>query len=244
MVSLKLETIKEMAERPERRMKSKLPYDNSLNGRFGMKSEPVNYSICNAVRIADTIINNRIVMQIISDKLILLFPQSKLQNTLQNIDTTILWWNMTECSIPVPRYVEKVVHTREPCTAKQVRFTGFNWSESSLLGFWDPAQFKTVLRGRFTTVYQPEILGYNRILAFISISLLALGRIGPRMSGPVSGYGLTRSDWVPSRDSLLQTFRPKDAIPLIPDRQGQFIQMEFFFVSTSKNPVNTYSMFG
>ena len=78
MVSLKLETIKEMAERPEKRMKSKLPYDNSLNGRFGMKSEPVNYSICNAVRIADTIINNRIVMQIISDKLILLFPQFKL----------------------------------------------------------------------------------------------------------------------------------------------------------------------
>ena len=78
MVSLKLETIKEIAEKPERRMKSKLPYDNSLDGRFGMKSEPVNYSICNAVRIADTIINNRIVMQIISDKLFLLFPQAKL----------------------------------------------------------------------------------------------------------------------------------------------------------------------
>ena len=78
---LKLETIKEMSERPETRMKSipsRLAVDNSLNGRFGMKSEPVNYSICNAVRIADTIINNRIVMQIISDKLFLLFPQAKL----------------------------------------------------------------------------------------------------------------------------------------------------------------------
>ena len=78
-------------------MKSKLPYDNSLNGRFGMKSEPVNYSICNAVRIADTIINNRIVMQIISDKLILLFPQSKLQNILQNIDTAKSCQNNTRC---------------------------------------------------------------------------------------------------------------------------------------------------
>ena len=71
---LKLETIKEMSERPETRMKSipsRLAVDNSLNGRFGMKSEPVNYSICNAVRIADTksIIE---VMQIRSDKLILL----------------------------------------------------------------------------------------------------------------------------------------------------------------------------
>ena len=67
-----------MSERPETRMKSipsRLAVDNSLNGRFGMKSEPVNYSICNAVRIADTksIIE---VMQIRSDKLILLFPKA------------------------------------------------------------------------------------------------------------------------------------------------------------------------
>ena len=108
-----------------------------------MKSEPVNYSICNAVRIADTIINNRIVMQIISDKLILLFPQSKLQNTLQNIDTAIPQQNMTECSIPVPRYVEKGSALDQGSMHRLVqvsqKFTGIHWSESSLSGFWYPA---------------------------------------------------------------------------------------------------------
>ena len=65
-----------MSERPkDESMPSASAQDNSLNGRFGMKSEPVNYSICNAVRIADTksII---LVMQIRYDKLILLFPKS------------------------------------------------------------------------------------------------------------------------------------------------------------------------
>ena len=101
MVSLKLETIKEIAEKPERRMKSKLPYDNSLDGRFGMKSEPVNYSICNAVRIADTIINNRIVMQIISDKLFFIVSASEIIESIieHRYGNTMIEQDQVRCSI-------------------------------------------------------------------------------------------------------------------------------------------------
>ena len=119
MVSLKLETIKEIAERPERRMKSKLPYDNSLDGRFGMKSEPVNYSICNAVRIADTIINNRIVMQIISDKLFFIVSASEIIESIieHRYGNTMIEQYQVLCSISQAAIYHISSHIRDLCTA-------------------------------------------------------------------------------------------------------------------------------
>ena len=59
-----------------------------------MKSEPVNYSICNAVRIADTksIIE---VMQIRSDKLILLFPKANRTSIIRECS----FWAFTQVNV-------------------------------------------------------------------------------------------------------------------------------------------------
>ena len=91
-----------MSERPkDESIPSASAQDNSLNGRFGMKSEPVNYSICNAVRIADTIINNRIVMQIISDKLFFIVSASEIIESIieHRYGNTMIEQDQVLCSI-------------------------------------------------------------------------------------------------------------------------------------------------